>query len=72
MESWVDNFPDKNDSDKRVNLKKDGDEKIYSGNLFIDDYVFNGECEMPIWLVEIDDSNQLEYFTSFDEWELKE
>lgn len=54
------------DSGSVLRLLKDG--AIYSGLLEVDDYWFNGECEVPIFKVDIGGGVKM-YLYEFDEWE---
>jgi hypothetical protein len=66
FEPLYDNFPDWQDSGRRVVVKsKDG--KVATGILRADDFFFDGENEIPIFHVKSDDGQENLSLPDFDE-----
>jgi hypothetical protein len=59
-------WPDWKDTGKLIEAKKDNGE-IVIGTLFIDDFFFDGENEVPEFTIKTSDHKEYS-FVDFDEW----
>lgn len=65
-ESPIDPWPDWRDAGKRVELRMP-DGQILRGELIIEDVFFNGEDEIPMFAVTLDDGSRAS-FVDAEEW----
>lgn len=55
----VSHWPDWKDAGKRVRIDCDG--KVIEGVLYVDDFFFDGEDEVPMFRVRLDDGSSVSF-----------